>query len=62
MFGIKNRRDRMRTPFVHEFTRDLGELLTLGAGYTSYSLESGVLHLVKKDVHLKITIEEMPHE
>lgn len=62
MFGIKNRRDRMRTPLVHEFTRYLGELLTMSDGFTSYSVERGVLHLVKKDVHLKVTIEEMPHE
>lgn len=62
MFGIKSRRDRMRTPLVHEFTRYLGELLTLSDGYTSYSVEGGVLHLVKKGVHLKVTIEEMPVE
>ena len=62
MFGIKSRRDRMRTPRVREFTRYLGELLTMSDGFTSYSVESGVLHLIKKGVHLKVTIEEMPNE
>lgn len=62
MFGFKRRAERMDTPFIRQFTRYLGELLTVQKGYTSFSDKPGVLEIHKGPHHIKITIEEMPHE